>query len=223
MTPEPTLLAFVDCETTGLDPDRHEVWEIAVIAAEHEPRRVESDDQGTSGVLRVTDEWRRQMQPSHLHQADPIALRIGRYWERRDDHVIPYLHHPHVALSVEELTRGRIMVGAVPSFDAAFLSRLLHEHNLPAGWHYQLLDVETLVAGYIAGLTGHPDVTEAWDRDGRLVHHDDAIPPWNSDRLLGRVGAIVRDDDRHTALGDARWAMKAYAAVFNLRVVNDHG
>lgn len=26
-----TQLAFVDTETLGLDPDRHEVWEIAVI------------------------------------------------------------------------------------------------------------------------------------------------------------------------------------------------
>lgn len=26
-----TVLAFVDTETTGLDPDRHEIWEVALI------------------------------------------------------------------------------------------------------------------------------------------------------------------------------------------------
>ena len=35
-------LAFVDCETTGVDPERHEMWELAIVTVapwddDHEP------------------------------------------------------------------------------------------------------------------------------------------------------------------------------------------
>jgi hypothetical protein len=58
-----TALVFVDTETTGLDPDRHEVYEIGLI-----------DGNGAELHLWISD--------APLQTADPIALRIGRYYER---------------------------------------------------------------------------------------------------------------------------------------------
>ena len=55
-------IAFVDCETTGLDPDQHQIWEVALItpdAREHV--------------------WQF---PVDEMTADPFALNIGRYWDR---------------------------------------------------------------------------------------------------------------------------------------------
>lgn len=180
-----TGLCFVDCETTGLDPDRHEVWEVAIIRAHH-------NDDG-SGLV-IEDEWQAFL-PVDLTRADPNALRIGRYYQRYPfppssglaDGVWPV---ENVAREVAYLTGGRHLVGAVPSFDAAFLSRLLVANGYQAAWHYHLVDVEALAAG-------------------RLMQP----PPWNSDELTGRLGVTVDRDDRHTAMGDARWALRTYEAV----------
>ena len=37
--------------------------------------------------------------------------------------------------------------------------------------------------------------------------------PWKSDDLSAALGVTVSDEDRHTALGDAKWAMRIYDAV----------
>ena len=56
-------LAFIDTETTGLDPDRHSIWEVGLITPDG-------------------DEHLWQF-PVEEMSADPFALEIGRYWERR--------------------------------------------------------------------------------------------------------------------------------------------
>lgn len=84
----------------------------------------------------------------------------------------------------EDGTRAHI-VGAVPNFDT---ERIAHQFRI-SPWHYHLVDVEALAAGALG-----------------------VEPPWDSDDLSSRVG--VRDwSDRHTALGDARWAKAIYDAV----------
>lgn len=40
-----------------------------------------------------------------------------------------------------------------------------------------------------------------------------ALPPWNSNDMSRAVGVEPDDFDRHTALGDARWAKAIYEAV----------
>lgn len=55
-------VAFVDTETTGLDPDRHKIWEVALITPN-----------GDEHVWQF---------PIDEMAADPAALDIGRYWER---------------------------------------------------------------------------------------------------------------------------------------------
>lgn len=166
----------------------------------------DADGKSCPGALVVEDEWCRQVRVAHLERADPMALRIGGFHERRsafDEQMRPV----DVAGEVEGRTRGRMLVGAVPSFDAAFLTPLLYEHHRPVMWHYQLIDVETLVAGH---LVGNPTASN--------YHRDLAQPPWRSDELLSAVGAAVTDELRHTAMGDARWALDAYAAVYGLKI-----
>lgn len=227
-----TLLAFLDTETTGLHPHLGaEVWECGIIRAEHRP-----------GRLVVLDEWCGQRQPWFLDKADPYALKIGGYWDRHFgppvhlcnplgevvEHDPGTCHEPHAfAREIESRTRGRMMVGAVPSFDAGFLTPLLHEHGYPVGWHYQLVDIETLAAGYLAAClaceaSGQIEPDE-WPKPlGHRANLADlrplAPPPWDSDALTGALGVSVEPHDRHTALGDARWAMETYAAVYGLQI-----
>lgn len=123
-----TRLAFVDLETTGLDPKRHEPYEIAIIT-----------DDGTE------HSW---WLPVDLSRADSNALRISRYYERHPPDVD--LDNPsRVASDIARLTAGAHLVGMVPSFDAAFLTVLLQRHGLTSAWHYHIVDCEALAAGHL--------------------------------------------------------------------------
>lgn len=200
-----TTLAFVDTETTGLDPDRHEVWEAGLIL------RYEDDTE-------VEYCWQL---PVDLGKADAVALTIGRYYERWNGFdngrtAVKYGGHSgkyeRLGVGAEGiagfaamfalLTHGAHLVGAVPSFDDAFLKRLLRANGACPGWHYHLIDVEALAAGWLA-------------RHSLLDHTEDfdARPPWNSNDLSRAVGVDPDEFDRHTALGDARWAKAIYDAV----------
>ena len=196
MTDALTPVVFVDTETTGLDYDKHEVWEIAIIEAN-----------GTEHLL--------YPEIMHLEDASPDALRITRYWERRrDEPFVTSSQRPRmgsvrfpisrkvVAERVAELTPGKHLVGAVPSFDAAFLWNLMQDVGVVPAWHYHLVDVEALAAGWLAGQASDP-AAHAY------------APPWDSDELARQLG-IERLDGKHTALGDARWAKAIYERVFGL-------
>jgi hypothetical protein len=203
-------LAFIDTETTGLDPTRHEVWEVGLI------------------VQRDGDEhehlWRWW---PNMETADPNGLRIGRFYDRIGDAPAPWSHlydgsvhyegddadepasvaPQQFAHTLAHYVDGAHLVGAVPSFDAAFLAPLLRRLGQAATWHYHLIDVEALAVGWLAGRYaderwGAPDDTGAVYR-----------PPWNSNELSLAVDVDPEQFDRHTALGDARWAKAIYEAI----------
>jgi len=215
---------FIDTETTGLDPDKHSIWEVALITPD-----------GAEHVWQF---------PVDEMAADPFALNIGRYWERRWPHDITevsasdavYEAHtpksrrknfpdqgralPHLGgfagemwcRHFRDLTAGCHLAGAVVSFDEERLRRLLHSHGVLHRWHYHLIDVEALAAGW---LNRHAAVLENSQRsiDEAATLRELASPPWDSDGLSAALGVTVSDEDRHTALGDARWARALYDAV----------
>lgn len=193
---QPPPLAFIDTETTGLDPDRHQIWEVALITPD-----------GSEHVWQF---------PIDEMTSDPFALNIGRYWDRcwSDDNDVKTLdaiyeaHNPKSRRQrfptqgraivpgpawcrhFRHLTAGLHLAGAVVSFDEERLRRLLHRNGVLHRWHYHLVDVEALAAGKLG-----------------------IEPPWRSDDLSAALGVTVSDEDRHTALGDARWARAIYVAV----------
>lgn len=118
-------IAFVDTETTGLDPELHQIWEVGLVL----------DD----------NEWTWQL-PVDLGRAEGIALRIGRWHERHQplDLLTPL---DEFASAFARLTRGRHLAGAVISFDEERLRKLLRANGACPEWHYHLVDVEALAAG----------------------------------------------------------------------------
>jgi len=196
-------IVFCDTETTGVDRDRHEPWEIALIFR---------DDDG------FDQEFCWLVRPI-LDGASPEGLRIGRYYERSgfvasgDPTVAVRTVHPtldspddglvaspwspdrrqdvaYAAAEIAKLVDGATIVGAVPDFDAEMLRRWLARHGQCWTAHYHLVDVETLAAGSL-----------------RMP------PPWGFDDLLDRYGLRYDEEDRHTALGDARMVRDLYDAV----------
>jgi DNA polymerase III alpha subunit (gram-positive type) len=187
----PTLI-FLDTETTGLDPRRHHIWDLAYII-----RRPGQPDTEHQIYINVT-----------LDEADPFALRIGRFWDRHPD----WAPHPPrakdpdlppapqwaippaaAARAVVQHFRDAIVVGAVPWFDTTMLTALLHRHGLLPTWHYHLVDVEAFAAGALT-----------------------IAPPWRLDELLQEYDLVHDESDRHTALGDTRRVRHLYDTVLAL-------
>ncbi len=197
-----TRLIFLDTETTGLDPARHEPWEIGLIV-----RQPDADDR----------ELLWQLWPN-LATADPNGLRIGRFYERirigpipgaarlivdsDDPDVTPGRTQPltaaaDVANRLTKLLDSAHVVGAVPNFDENMLRPWLARNGQCWTAHYHLIDVEALAVGYLAR---------------RL---DGPRPPWDSDVLSAALGVTAPVEERHTALGDARWARAIYDQIMD--------
>ena len=192
-------IAFVDTETTGLDSSRHEVWEIGVVL-------VDSDDPG----LTVPHEWQIPLGDLHLEFAEPMALRIGDFYNRHyqikegvdRDASDPRFYASDIndpqsgystARELAPMLDGVILAGNVVDFDSRFLGAFLRKHHLTPTWHYHLLDVETFAAG-VLGLD----------------------PPWKSTEISDVLG-VDQPETAHTALGDAKWAHRLWLAARDRR------
>lgn len=205
-----TTIAFVDTETTHLDPRHGDAWEIAVI------RRREDG---------VDCEYVWQVRPD-LATADPEALKIGRFQERFAvpdgwDAVEffpaggPPLKStlPEMLFDLQEALKDTVIVGSNPGFDIAFLTKLLQAHGRRLPWHYRPLDITTLAVGALYGRASEwtrKDCDAAWY--GKVAK---AVGwPWKSYAASRHVEVEPPAKDvAHTALGDARWARDVWDAV----------
>jgi DNA polymerase III epsilon subunit-like protein len=166
----PPSLAFTDVETTGLDPGRHEVWEVALVI-----------DEGAYV-------WQL---PVDLGRAEPAALGLGHFYDRRSEDLTP---HAEFADVFSRLTWGCHLAGACVSFDAERLALLLRANGACPGWHHRILDVEA----YAAGALGLP-------------------APIGLRDTAARLGVEVAEGELHTALGDAQLARAVYEAAHDRR------
>lgn len=183
-------LAFVDTETLGLDPDKHAIWEVGLIR--YNPETGDTDE-----YL-----WQINLTPEQLADGDPIGMNIGRFSERyyRATALPPDIF----AMAFAELTAGAHLVGAVISFDEERLRRLLLSKGVPHGWHYHIIDIEAMAVGWLSAARHAWTAYEGWTPS----------LPWKSDALTATLGVPpVPEDERHTALGDARWALRLYQAM----------
>jgi len=198
---DPSQVAFVDTETFGLDVERHMPWEVAVIV---------------DGEEHV---WQIFWPQSVIDDAEPIALEISGFKDRSiqlRDELDPYmaLLTPKASvLRFAELTQGRHLVGAVVSFDEERLRRM---HTNVLGytdrfpWHYHVIDVEALAVGHLHG----ERVSVGGGCTSDVATQFQIGLPWSSDDLTAALGVeAVSGDERHTALGDARWAKRMFEAV----------
>lgn len=194
-------ICFIDTETTSLRHDRR-AWEIGIIAR--------------TGGLSVEHHWLIDTDDLDLGNADLMSLKIGRFFERhpqvrldREANLTDYEDEIDVLAAVEAVTRGAHLVGAVVSFDADVLGQRMRAHGICPSWHYHLIDVEALAVGALTQSAAY--VSDA----GRLRELAGSITalPWDSEALSRALGIDPDEFDRHTALGDARWAMAIYDAV----------
>lgn len=193
-------LIFIDTETTGLDVDIAEPWEIAIIVR---------DPQWAPGDA----EYLYRVRPD-LRYADPASLRVGRYYQRAvgmldaprtvanlaDPDMVPdgpvYWSQPDaLATRIAPMLDGATLIGSAPWYDASILARWLRRHGQAATWHHHHLDVPSMAVGYLAAR----GVDTRGMRSEELSRACGVEPPG--------------PEERHTALGDARWIRDWYDAI----------
>lgn len=197
MSYDQNQVAFIDIETTGLDPEYQPIWEIAVIV---------------DGVEHVWQQriphWRMWTPETHP-QIDAWVLENTGLRERYDDATA--LNPWDSIAQLESLVKGRHLVGACPWFDSERLHRaqLAETDHRSLLWHYHLIDVENLAIGFLAGASAYGDgLTERWG-DGIVD-----VLPWDSAALSFRLGVDPADfEPKHSALADARWAKALYEKI----------
>lgn len=193
-------IVFLDIETDGLRPNRH-LWDLAMI-------RRETDGTETTHQVFV---------PISLTDADPYALKVGRFYERHP--LGRWLANPagnggmprpgnggswpnyvtlyDAAHLVARVTHEATIVGCNPSFDTHTLERLLRSNGLQPTWDYHLCDVRERAIGWLLcsdALLAASDLEQS--KTGQLATACEV--------------SLSSDEDRHTALGDAKFARRWY-------------
>lgn len=188
-------LISLDLETTGLDIQRHEAWEVGLAAA-------------NDAALEKFASWRRgttwlgwEFPVRDLAAAEAGALQVNDYYQRAKVHpngtLARRLHEPERSLAAEkapgnaalEIARyldGACLMGCAVQFDMRFLEKLLLDYGVRPSWHHRGLDL----GSYSAGIRGaaYPDSS-------------------------GSMAEVIPNDEAHTAVGDALWNVKVFESL----------
>ena len=168
-------LAFVDLETTGLDPFRHEVTEIGIVLAEQRA------DLFGKQYLELLSEHEILLLPLHIETAEAKALEITKYFKRDRSKAVP---QKEGLLQAAALLEGSIFVAQNVAFDWAFLQKAGNEYgvNFEKAVYYHKLDLASMALGKYYHI---PELSKFTLRE-LTVHFD------------------VVNQDAHSALADAR-------------------
>ena len=131
-------LAFVDLETTGLNPHKHEIIEIGVVIA----RQTGNPEQ----ALEVVEEFEIQVKPAHIELADPDALRVNQYHKRSWERAIPMAD---AAVILEQKLKGCVFIAQNVVFDCSFLQSAFHKlgKSFDNVIYYQKMDIASIAFG----------------------------------------------------------------------------
>lgn len=197
-----TPLVFIDTETTGTHPERLP-WEIAMIRRE--------DGIDSRIVIQISD--------VDLSHAEPKGLEVGGFYKRHRAYApksewkdgVMFYRENLAARVVEKWTRDAHLIGVNPAFDDQTLDAMLRRHNLIPAWHYHVIDVSAMGLGYLRGYADHSRKYGPFDP---TQPENTIAPPYKSDQIAAACGVRPLPDHlRHTALGDATWAMEWYDTI----------
>ena len=128
-------LAFIDVETTGLDPEKHELIEIGCVLAKQIPV------EGKGSRLELIDEFEFKIFPEHLEDSDPESLMINGYTAERWANAIPL---KEAMEQFSEKVRGASFVAHNVSFDLAFIDKAFKKTGVKNLMHYHKIDTISL-------------------------------------------------------------------------------
>ena len=121
-------LIFVDLETTGLDPRKHEIIQIGVLV-------VSQPD------FEIVRKWEVKVKPEHIETASREALELNNYDSEKWKDAIP------IKKALEEfnqLAKDGILIGYNIAFDWLFLEVGFSRHKIDPSCDYHHLDVPSM-------------------------------------------------------------------------------
>ena len=124
-------LAFIDTETTGTDPNKHEIIELAVVIA----RQIERPGKGPT--IEVIEECEWKIKPEHIETAEEEALRVNGYSE------VDWMFAIDRKKAMEEFskkTQSCTFISHNLVFDYAFVMKAFEETGVENRMHYAKLD-----------------------------------------------------------------------------------
>jgi DNA polymerase III alpha subunit (gram-positive type) len=196
-------LIFLDTETTGLSPATGgEIWEFAAITRLNGQPDQEFQffvDHDLSRAASLPEQFRADHDARYDHAA---AIGKADLVEWLSDQCGDYTGDQKVHI-----------VGAMTWFDIEFLTVMFRELGVKVPWHYHLIDVENLAIGFGMGCQKEAykwgNVTSQ-ELEGVVLVDE---PPWDSHVLSRSIGVFDVPSEKHTALGDTRWARDVYDRV----------
>lgn len=124
--------------------------------------------------------------PREFH---PKALEVGGF-QRRYGMDAATMEERHLVNALRSFLSGRHLVGANPAFDQKHLEALFRRHGVEPTWHHRLIDVEVMGMVHL----GLPE-------------------PMGLQQTALALGVPFRDEDLHTAYGDAALARTIYDLI----------
>lgn len=182
----------LDIETTGLDPERHEAWEVGLVALDGNAEyrfefSVQDLDAAEAGALQVNNYYTRNEIPSGVDRC--VAEGPGvptAVWTEQDGVQTLGISPSDACYLIARLTAGQQFIGFnVGSFDVPFLAALLRRHGYAPAWKHRHLELGSFAAA--------------------ALKYDRPLASVEVARLL-----VHGPDEAHTALGDARWNVTVY-------------
>lgn len=122
-------LIFVDLETTGLDPRKHEIIQIGALV-------VSQPD------FEVVKKWEVKVKPEHLETASAEALKMVNHDPKKWKEAVL------IKQALEEfnqLAKDGMLIGYNISFDWMFLETNFVRHKIKPTFDYHCLDIPSMI------------------------------------------------------------------------------
>jgi len=121
-------ILFLDFEMTGLEPQLHEIIEVAALLVD-------------SADFSITSSYYTKVKPTHIDTADPEALKIIDYSPQNWQDALPLRQ---ALLDLSALAPDCILAGFGIQNEWNFLLAALEREHLPYFFNHNLLEVWTL-------------------------------------------------------------------------------
>ncbi len=180
-------LAFIDLETTGLDPEKHEIIEIGCLIA----RQVAQPDGKQGAKVEVIEDFEIKVKPIHLETSEPEALRINGY---NDADWLFAVDLKKALEMLAEKTKDCIMVGLNVAFDWSFLEKAFAETGVENKMHFHKLEVMSMAFA--------------------KLYNDPRAEKFSLRALAEYYG--IENPKAHTALADIRTTFEVYKKILEI-------